>query len=402
MKRCIIVGAGASGLVAAIEAARGGASVVVIDANSKPGRKILATGNGRCNLTNTALLPQHFHSTSPLFIDPFLRQFDFATCERYFKSLGLEVIAEEGGKCFPMALQARSVVDALVFTCKALGVAFCCDETVEYIAKTAKGFKVTTSQREHIGDAVLIATGGKAAPKLGANASGLAFATSFGHAITPTFPSLVQLVTHTPPLLASGVKWKSKLTLFVQGAPQATHQGDLLFTQYGLSGSAILDVSRAAIAGLLNEECVEVEVNLFPNHTKEALRGFLTKRLQYAPALPLGQWLEGMLPHKLVKLVLEKAKMDATAPVSKKTVNALTHSLQNLRFGIAGHKGFESAEVMAGGVVLQEIDPKTMESRLEKGLYFSGEVLDVDGDCGGYNLHFAWGSGILAGKAMAR
>jgi len=401
-KKCAIIGAGASGLVAAIEAARKGADVTVFEKNSKCGRKLLATGNGRCNITNTSLGLEHFHSNNMDVIKLILGGFDTKSCIEYFKNIGLEIIQTDGGKCFPMSLQARSVVELLVFTCKKLGVHILLDNEVLHVKSESDKFAIKLAQEIQYFDSVLIASGSIASPSLGSSESGLEFARGFGHKIYPTFASLVQLITKKDLKSVSGAKLFCGVSVVAQGQIINRYEGDVLFTNYGLSGLAILDASKEVALRLGKLECVEISLDLFPRFSKEALRGLFQKRLKSFHDMPLLKWFEGVMNHKIAKLLLDELGLDPNASLDSKTLNRLVHTCKRLNFEIKETKGSTSAEVMAGGVALDEIDPKTMASKKIKGLYFSGEVLDVDGDCGGYNLHFAWASGIKAGQAMAR
>jgi len=400
-KKCAIIGAGASGLVAAIEAARKGADVTVFEKNSKCGRKLLATGNGRCNITNTSLGLEHFHSNNMDAIKPILGGFDTKSCIEYFKNIGLEIIQTDGGKCFPMSLQARSVVELLVFTCKELGVHILLDYEVLHVKSEGDKFAIKLAQEIQYFDSVLIASGSIASPSLGSSESGLEFAKGFGHKIYPTFASLVQLITKKDLKSASGAKLFCGVSVVVQGQIINRYEGDVLFTNYGLSGLAILDASKEVALGLGRLERVEISLDLFPQLSKEALKGLFQKRLKFFNNMPLLKWLEGMMNEKIAKLLLDELGLDLNASIDSKTLNRLVHACKRLNFEIKETKGSSSAEVMAGGVSLDEINPKTMASLKVKGLYFSGEVLDVDGDRGGYNLHFAWASGIKAGRMMA-
>jgi hypothetical protein len=401
-KECAIIGAGASGLVAAIEAARKGAKVTVFEKNSKCGRKLLATGNGRCNITNTSLGLEHFHSNNMEAIRPILGGFDTKSCIEYFKNLGIEIIHTEGGKCFPMSLQARSVVELLVFTCKELGVNILLESEVLHVKSESDKFAVILAHESQHFDSVLIASGSIATPSLGSSESGLEFAKEFGHEIYPTFASLVQLVTKKDLKSVSGVKLACGVSVTIQGQILNRFEGDVLFTNYGLSGLAILDASREVALGLEAGQCVQISLDLFPQLQKEALKGLFQKRMKSLGNMPLLKWLEGIMHHKIAKLLVDELGLDLQGYLDSKILNRLVHTCKCLNFEIKETKGSSSAEVMAGGVALDEVEPKTMASKKIKGLYFSGEVLDVDGDCGGYNLHFAWASGIKAGQMMAR
>jgi predicted Rossmann fold flavoprotein len=400
-RKCAIIGAGASGLVAAIEAAKKGAQVTIFEKNLKCGRKLLATGNGRCNITNVDLDLGHFHGNNPKAIEQILRSFDTNSCVDYFRKIGLEIIEAENGKYFPMSGQARSVVELLVFTCKELGVSILLDSEVLQLKCEKEQFALQTDGQTHYFDRVLIASGSIASPGLGSSESGLEFARELGHNIYPTFASLVQLITKKDLKSISGVKLSCVVNVLIQGKKTNHFEGDVLFTNYGLSGLAILDASRSVGLALEAGDRASIALDLFPSFTKEALRGIFLRRMKQFPSMPILKWLEGVIHHKIAKFLISELGLSFEGNLDSKTLNKLVHTCKHLEFEVEETRGSKSAEVMAGGVALDEVNPKTMASNKINGLYFSGEVLDVDGDCGGYNLHFAWASGIKAGRAMA-
>lgn len=397
-----IIGGGASGLVCAIEAARKGHHVYVFEKNTKLGRKILATGNGKCNISNLHLNATRYHGESPQFVKSILKRFDTFTCKNYFRTLGLEMREGEEGRLYPMSHQASSVVDILVHEARALGVVFYCESEVVQISHKGEQFTLHVKEEKYLFDACVIATGSLAMPTLGSSRSGYDFAKTFGHTIVEPFPSLVQLLSDEAHLKeASGVKIDARVELFVEGKRLMHTQGDVLFTNYGLSGSAILDISRYASLAFKQEEEVFVVLDMFPSLEKEALQSLLQKRLAYAKNKSLTLWLEGIIPKKLAFFVIHTCKFEHLKDASMlgaKEIKKLLFTLKAQRLRINGTKGFESAEVSAGGVDVREIDEKTLMSQKVKNLYFCGEVLDIDGDCGGFNLHFAWSSGFCVGQ----
>lgn len=399
-----IVGGGASGLVCAIEAARKGHNVFVFEKNTKLGRKVLATGNGKCNISNLHLNPSRYHGKSPSFVTSILKRFDAFTCKNYFRTLGLEMREGEEGRLYPMSHQASSVVDILVHEARRLGVVFYCESEVTHLAKKKEQFVLHVKETEHLFDACVIATGSLAMPSLGSSASGYGFAKAFGHEVIEPFPSLVQLLSDEAYLKeASGVKIEAGVELFVEAKRFMHTHGDVLFTNYGLSGSAILDISRHASFALSQNKEVFVVLDLMPLLEKEALQSLLHKRLPFAEGKPLLLWLEGIIPKKLALFVIHACQFEHIKNASMlgtKELKKLLFTLKALRLHVKGTKGFESAEVSAGGVDVRELDEKTLMSKKEKNLYFCGEVLDIDGDCGGFNLHFAWGSGFCVGQNL--
>ena len=402
MSRVAIIGAGASGLVCAIEAARKAHTVTVFEKNSKVGRKILATGNGRCNISNENITLSRYHGEAPHAAKEALRRFDTSMGKAYFRALGLEMREGEEGRLYPMSHQASSVVDMLLHEARSLGVHFVLECEVVQIEKKGAEFVLHTKEQKHAFDACVIATGSVAMPPLGSSGSGYEFAKALGHSVIEPYPSLVQFISDEPHLKeASGVKVDAGVELYINNQKRQSVQGDLLFTAYGLSGSAILDVSRAASKAFVEGERVHVVLDLLPPLSREALTSLLQKRMSVAKEKSLSLWLEGIIPKKLAHFIIQNTKLGHIKEASMlgaKEIKKIVFALKALRVDIRTTKGFESAEVCAGGVDMRELDAKNLMSQKMKNLYFCGEVLNIDGDCGGFNLHFAWASGYLVGQ----
>jgi len=406
-KNIAIIGAGASGLIAAIVAAREGAAVTVYEKNSKIGRKLLATGNGRCNITNRDLTLTHFHGKNPLFAIPALKQFDYHKCYNFFNELGIELIEKENGRLYPMSLQASSVVDMLIYETKRVGVKFKINTDITDIEKINNGFLLKTANHNDLYLKLLIATGSPAMPSLGSCDSGYDFAKSFGHTIIQPLPSLVQLISSAPYLKkVSGVKFNGHIKVLINKQNQCSTYGDILFTNYGVSGSAILDVSRPISTALANKNSVEVILDLMPLFSKEKLITLLQKRVKFANNKTIALYLEGLINKKLTTVIIEEANLPANInqanQLGRKDLTKIAYTIKNIKLKIIDTKGFKSCEVAAGGIDTTEIDQNTMQSKLQNGLFFSGEVLDIDRDCGGYNLQWAWASGYVAGKSLSK
>ena len=404
MSRVAIIGAGASGLVCAIEAARKGNAVTLFEKNSKVGRKILATGNGRCNISNEKINITRYHGESPSFAKEALRRFDTFTCKAYFRSLGLEMREGEEGRLYPMSHQASSVVDLLIHEARSLHVNVLLESEVTKIEKKDAEFILHVNAQTHVFDACVIATGSVAMPTLGSSGSGYDFAKSLGHSVIEPYPSLVQFISDEPFLKeASGVKMDAGVELYIDNQKCQSVQGDLLFTTYGLSGSAILEISRKASKAFVDGETVHVVLDLLPSLSREALGSLLQKRLSFAKGKSLSLWLEGIIPKKLALFILQREKLTSLKDASSlgaKEMKKILFALKSLRLHVKATKGFESAEVCAGGVDVRALDAQNLMSHTIKNLYFCGEVLDIDGDCGGFNLHFAWASGFLIGQSL--
>ena len=401
----IIIGAGASGLITAIELGRKGFPVKLFERNSKIGKKILASGNGKCNISNRYIEPGRFHSQNPDFAAAVLEGYPYETVERFFASIGLPLIEEKEGKIFPMSLQASSVLKLLEYEAERLGVEILCDCAVRSIAKKKDLFVLETSGGTEYGSSVVLAAGSPAAPQLGGNESGIGLAESLGHSLIPSYPSLVQLSSDEKWVRqASGVKVSGRVRLYSNGSYIAERNGDLLFTGYGISGLAILDISREASLHLAAYAWCELRIDLLPAMGREKLIRFLLKRIGRESQKPLALWLTGVINDKLIPVVLEQSGCRASyeGELDRKEIGRLAYALKNLKLGISGTRGFKGAEVATGGVDTREINPETMESRKINGFYLVGEVVDVDGERGGFNFHFAWVSGMRAAKAIAQ
>ncbi|MDA3945926.1 MAG: NAD(P)/FAD-dependent oxidoreductase [Helicobacteraceae bacterium] len=405
MNKIAIVGGGAAGLMAAITAAKAGADVTVYEHNKSVGKKILASGNGRCNIINTTAYVSDYFGADPDFADYALKSIPFNAFEKFCHSIGLLLDAKDDGRCYPLSNEAKSVVIAFTEAVKEAGVTIFAEDNVTNITQEKEQFVVESSLSKKKYDRVLIATGSEAAPQLGATGDGYDFAKSFGHTIEAPYPSLVQLhidseVHHK----MAGVKTVADVTLYLNGKPEEKIKGDILFTNYGISGLAILDISQKASSALIEFQHVSVGLNILPQFNRQALSSLLEKLLTAVPHHTLETALSGVISTKIVPHLLKSAKIEPTLPASAlntKQIKKLAHQLQDWRFEITDTHGFKHAEVSGGGISTTQINEKTMESKLVAGLFFAGEVIDIVGRRGGYNFNFAWASGMLAGKAMA-
>lgn len=401
-----MVGAGASGLVTAIVSARRGKKVVILEKNNKIGKKLLATGNGKCNISNQRPTLERFYSQNPKFIANVFEGYSFQSVRQFFKSIGLELIEAKEGKVFPMSLQASSVVELLVCECEQLGVKIMCEAEVSKTSFREDKFIVSYNHTQIESKKLVLATGHCSAPQLGGVMDGIEFARSFGHAIVKDFPTLVQLTAPYKERYLkqlSGVKVQSRVTLPFKGKEIVKH-GDVLFTNYGLSGLAILDISRFVMQELLSKKSIMLIIDLMPKMSHEQLLALMKKSLTKKSQKPLDMWLQGFINKKLIKPILEPLKLEnETVGSICSNIERLEQIVQKIKcfeFKIDGSKGYKGAEVATGGVNTKEVDAKTMESQKQKGLYVVGEVLDVDGDRGGFNLHLAWVCGLRAGEAL--
>jgi predicted Rossmann fold flavoprotein len=392
-KRIAIIGGGASGLLCAIFCTRNGWHVDLFEQNDKCGKKILVSGNGRCNISNKNLILDKYLGTNPHFVAHALKTFDFTKFESFAASLGLLLDINEDGRAYPLSQEAKSVVGLFLAHAKELGVHIHTNQ------------KITNPKELLVEyDALVIATGSEAASHLGGCDDGYKFAEGFGHSIIPTFPSLVQLHLISPILnKISGAKTEGEVTLFRNRQKDITTHGDILFTSYGISGFAILDISHHASFALSQFEEVEISLNLLPQFTPQALSTHISNLAKQRENFTLLEMLQGLLPSKIAIGLLEDSALDANIElknIDTKIIKKIVHKLQNWRLSVSDTHGFRHAEVSGGGVSTDEINPKTFESKLQKNLYFCGEVLDVTGARGGYNFAFAWASAFVAAEAI--
>ncbi len=406
MNTIAIIGGGAAGLMAAITAAEEAANVTVYEQNSEPGKKILASGNGRCNIINRTAGIDDFEGESPSFAATALEAMPFKRFERFCKEIGILLDIKEDGKCYPLNQEARTVQSALVRAAVHRGVQFCPNAFVTGIANTGEGFAVATADETKVYERLIIATGSPAAPQLGGNESGMTLAAALGHTVIAPFPSLVGLHLDVPELAKmAGVKTTARLALFVDGTPLREEEGDLLFTRYGVSGFAVLDLSHRASKALQAFAYVTIEVDLLPRLTRQALAAQIEQMAKAIPEDTLYDLLCAFLPHKLIRPLLQEQKLDAgmkCGRLNTKIAKKAAYGIKQLTFHVSGTHGFKHAEVAGGGISTEEIDPYSMASKKVPGLYFAGEVIDITGRRGGFNFHFAWGSGYLAGLNAAR
>lgn len=392
--KAIIVGGGFSGLVAACALGEAfGDKIAICEGNDRVGKKILATGNGRCNLTNAEISAKAYRAEPREFIEYALEKYNSAyLCEKFY-SYGVPVTFE-GEKGYPLSKQASCVVDALRFKCEDCGVkvftGFKCDKVV----KKADGiFSVYSEGRELRGEKVLLACGGAAGKVYGTDGSGFGLAKSAGHTVTDIYPSLVQLKTQTDKIRGlKGIKTQAEAFASIDGKPIAKSVGDVLFTDYGVSGNAIFSVS-SAISGKKN---VELVLSFVPEKSQAELTDIIKTAVQALPYRSGEDVLGGVVNKRVARAVLKAVGCEADIKHAAK----IAQTLKNFTLKVEGTLGFDCAQVTHGGVRLDEVDPRTMESKKVKGLYFSGEILDVDGDCGGFNLQWAFSSGNAAAEAI--
>jgi len=405
--RVAVIGGGAAGIMAAIAARYTGASVTILEKNQRIGKKILATGNGRCNLTNVNLEITNYHGKNPEFACGALNRFDVQKTMDFFEYLGIAHKVEDGGKVFPSSEQASSVLDLMRYELDETGVIVICDAEVKEVKKNVREFIISLADgREFRADRVIIATGGKAAPQLGSNGSGYILAKNLGHKIIEPFPALVQLKLAAKFLKQiKGIKLEGNAEIIVNNRPVAGAQGEILFTEYGISGPPILSLSRKAGEYMQEKQKVYLKLCLINYLSKQKLEEYLVRRFQTRPEKPLAFSFVGFINKRLAPVVLREAGItDANKPAGQIIAGErdnIVKILKDWRFEITGTTSWPNAQVTAGGVDVADVNAQTLESKIVPGLYFAGEVLDIDGDCGGFNLQWAWSSGYVAGESAA-
>jgi len=406
MAKIAIIGAGAAGLMAAITASKDNNTIHIYEQNDRVAKKILASGNGRCNISNKNLSSDDYFGTNPKFCKYALESFSFSHFQKFCKNIGLMFNILEDGRAYPLSNEAKSVASSFESYALSLGVKIINSEKITNIEKIANKFYLRSQEnKSQAYDKLLICTGSEAAPQLGGCDSGYKFAQSLGHSVMPSYPSLVQLhLNSNLHVKMSGSKQDAVISLYINRKKEQSIQGDILFTKYGISGFAILDISQMASESLLNFLHVEIGLDLLPSFDRQALSSLIISTCRNIPDFSIETVLTGMLPKKISSAILEDCKLDKDLKASKinpKIAKQLTNKIKDWRFEVSDTHGFKHAEVSGGGVNTDEIDDKTMESKLCKNLYFAGEVLDIVGRRGGYNFHFAWSSGYLAAKSMA-
>ncbi len=404
MKRIAVIGGGASGMMAACQAAQRGHRVILFERQKKLGRKLLVTGNGRCNITNRGLDVSRYHGHNPSFVQNVLGRFGLEETVAFFEEAGIPFAEGRDGKLFPSSLQAQAVQRILEYELQRRGVEVLLHRRVDAI-RPGKGCwgVITASQENHSFDSVILAAGSCAYPQLGASRSGYELAASLGHTVYEPFPAIVPIniplkILHR----LEGIKWDCRLTAAEGSKSLCQSEGELLFTKYGLSGPVSLDVSRAVNARITEGGRPVLIVDFFPQFSGEELRMTL-ERLWKDGRKTAAFSLLGILKERMPEVLLSVAGIDPAKTVKTLSRNEraqIANSLKALTLESGSPRSFSEAVVAAGGVDVEEINPASMESKLVENLYLTGELLDIDGDSGGFNLQFAWSTGALAGMAQ--
>ena len=372
-------------MTAALTAARLGHEVTLYERQARVGRKLMATGNGRCNLTNTGAGPSNYHGEAPDFVRPALEAFPSEAALDFFRGLGLLAREEWGGRVYPLSNSANSVVDVLRQALDAAGVELIAGDRVRELRRAGSGYSVTTESGDKRSfDAVVVACGGLAGEKLGGGRDGYELLKALGHTRTALRPALVQITTEPMyPRSLKGIKADCALRVLSRGRLLASSCGELLFTETGVSGPAAFDVSRAVSEA--GDAKMELEIDFLRDYTSEEVLAHLQNRVKTAPELPASELLTGSVHNRLGRMLIKYADVEAAAPLSalsERELRTVAAACKRFKLPVRGTEGFANAQVTAGGIRTSEFDPRTLESRLCPRLFACGEVLDIDGDCG--------------------
>ena len=399
-----VIGGGASGMMAAITARKSGKEVIILERKDRILKKVLITGNGRCNITNVNANISNYFGKNISSVENILNSFNPQDTMDFFNGLGIICNEENRGKVYPLSGQASSVVDALRFEAERLGIRIETEFYVRKIEKEGFKFKIYSEDRKKIeAGRVIIAAGGQSYPELGSNGSGFELAKELGHRVTRLSPSIVQLKTEKNQVKGlQGIKTDAAVTAYGDNKKICTYDGELLFTDYGISGNVVFNISF--VMPLYKN--VEFEIDFMEKFDYNELYEMLKERKKMMSHLTMENYFNGMINKKLGQFLSKVSGIEKLSKPVKdlndSEIRKLCTVLKKYRVKILDTTGFKNAQITAGGVSLDEVNPETLESKIVKGLYFSGEVLDVYGECGGFNLQWAWASGYIAGKNVAK
>lgn len=399
MKNVVVIGGGASGMMAALTAANAGRHVVLLERQNRVGRKLAATGNGRCNLTNINATIENYHGENAEFAAAALTRFTPQDTLDFFHALGLVTVTEYGGRVYPLSNSANSVVDVLRFALDAAGVEVRVGESARALSRAGAGYDVLTDNGTLHADYVIVACGGAAGAKLGGVMDGYELLKPLGHKRTSLYPALVQLITDPDyPRALKGVRADARISLTSGAETLAVGAGELQFTDTGVSGPAVFDISRAAATG---GDGLTLKIDFLREYTPEDVRALLSARCEHFPKLAASELFTGIVHNRLGRMLIKYAGIDAALPLralDSAALDAASRAAKEFALRVRGTEGFDSAQVTAGGIRTSGLDPETLQSWFMPGLFICGELLDIDGDCGGYNLQWAWASGHVAGR----
>lgn len=399
----IVIGGGASGIICAIKAAEkhSNKKITIIEKQPKIGRKLLSTGNGRCNFTNINSTQSCYHGSFSSHIDFLLNRYSPKDIIEIFKSYGLISRIESDGRVYPYSNHASSLLDILRFRLESLGVEVVCDTAVRSVVKNKDNYQIKTDSKIFTSEKVVFSTGSKASKKLGGDASGIDILNNLGHKIVPLSPALCPIKVdckYLPSL--KGIRSKGKVTLICDGKIIREESGEIQFTQEALSGICVFNLATY----INNVDNAVIRVSLMPEYSEDEIISMLFDRRKSLKKRQSSEFLVGIFHKSLASTILKESIENLTnksvSDISDKEIRKLAYKINNLDFKVTGKLDFINAQVVSGGVVGDEIDFHTMESKINKNLFICGEAVDINGDCGGYNLQFAFSSGLLAGENL--
>lgn len=398
----VIIGGGASGLICAIAAKQKNKniSVAIIEKNDRVGKKLLSTGNGRCNLTNNNITIDNYCGSFKTQSKAVFEKYDTDKLLVIFKNLGLLTFCDNEGRYYPLCKQASAVLDVLRFACERLNVEIFCSENIRSIRKSGKSFSVRTDENEFVAKKLVIANGSKAAPKLGGNSSSADYLKNFGHSLVPFSPALCPVKVKSDVIKSlKGIRATAKAVLFDKNGKIVKEEiGEVQFNDNSLSGICIFNLS------LYTKKDFLISLDLLPDISDKELKSLIYNNKKLFADLTIDNLLTGILQKRLGQAVLKESKVtDFSRKCSSLTdseIENVVRTIKGMRFLVIENCGFEQAQCALGGVSGREIDENTMQSKIVKNLYVCGEAIDLCGECGGYNLHFAFASGLTAGENL--
>ena len=399
----IIVGAGAAGLMTAIQASTCGLRILLLEGQKKVGAKILMSGGTRCNVTNKAVSEKDFNSENIIVVRNILRSFNNADTIKFFKDLGVELILEPTGKYFPSTHSGKTILEALLRRIDTANITLLCEHKVKAVSMDNNEFIVRGDHFQYHCSNIVLTTGGLSYPSTGSDGTGYRLAQGFGHPMIETTPALTPLVTQDNDLKSlSGLTLEVQLTLVANGKRHYSCRDSFLFTHLGFSGPSALDISRHYLRAKKQKQ---IMANFIPDFDENSLHTHLVKVRQDSPRKTLKNVLIELMPQRLAQIILKKAGIEASLPTNqldKASRQRLITGCVYYPLDVTGVLGYSKAEVTAGGIDWAEINPKTLESKLVPGLLFAGEILDVDGRIGGFNFQWAWASGYSVAQALIK
>lgn len=401
----LIVGASAAGMTAAVFAKKASrnANVVILERNKKVGKKLLVTGNGRCNLTNSNMDSSHFKGDKG-FVRDILEQFSYGDTLKFFTYMGVDLIELDEGRIYPRTLQSNTILDAMRMELDLLGVNIITETLVSAISKEGENFSLITDKGKFLASKVILACGGSALPSSGSDGSGIRLAVSLGIRSSAVFPALAPVFSNDSILRSlKGIRCMAKATLFANNQIIESEIGQVQFIENGLSGICVMQLARSVNS--LKTRRLKIELDLLPHKLKDEVRLYLQNQRYRLGSKTIENLLTGLLNRRLAQAVLKKAGVlplsRGCQTLDKEEIETITETLKHFCVAVERSFPFKDAQVTAGGLSLSEFDSKTMHSKNIEGLFACGEILDVDGDCGGYNLQWAFSSGSVAGKSVA-